>query len=156
MRSTFQNVCPWLRNEASRYERCQFQSYFRRVHPHPDLTPYTAVIPGRLCALPVNADLVPGCQVASVPRTPAVKPLHDGAWWANATKGLNFKRARCHQFLGVQPRLMARYHGQQTGILPGGSVQTMKVLHASSVRTAVLSRRLLAPLEGGRERRVAS
>jgi DNA-binding beta-propeller fold protein YncE len=58
----------------------------------PDLTPYIAVIPGSLCAPPVNADLVPGCQVASAPRTTAVKPLHDGAWWAHATQDFNFKQ----------------------------------------------------------------
>jgi YVTN family beta-propeller protein len=59
----------------------------------PNLQPYTAPIPGILCMPPVDPKLVPQCKnPGSRPITAAVKPLHDGAWWANATKGFNFKR----------------------------------------------------------------
>ena len=56
-----------------------------------DLTPYTATIPGILCQPPVDPKLVPECKKSSAPITAAVKPLHNGAWWAKATKGFNFK-----------------------------------------------------------------
>lgn len=56
-----------------------------------NLTPYNMVVPGSLCAPPVDPGLVPECHEASVPRTPAVTSLHDGEWWANATKNFNFK-----------------------------------------------------------------
>jgi DNA-binding beta-propeller fold protein YncE len=59
----------------------------------PDLTPYTAIIPGILCRPPVDPTLVPECNNADGREvTAAVKPLHDGAWWAKATQGFNFKR----------------------------------------------------------------
>ena len=58
----------------------------------PDLTPYTAVLPGSLCQPPVASDLIPECKQASVPRTLPLKSLHDGTWWANATRNFNFKR----------------------------------------------------------------
>lgn len=58
----------------------------------PDFTPYLAVLPGSLCQGPVHPDLVPECHQASVPRTPSVQSLHDGAWWAKATRNFNFKR----------------------------------------------------------------
>jgi DNA-binding beta-propeller fold protein YncE len=58
----------------------------------PNLTPYTAVLPGILCAPPVNPDLIPECQLASVPRTKALPSLHDGTWWAKATRGFNFRQ----------------------------------------------------------------
>ncbi len=57
-----------------------------------DLTPYEAVLPGTLCQPPVAPDLIPECQQASIQRTPAVRSLHDGAWWAKATQGFNFKQ----------------------------------------------------------------
>jgi len=58
----------------------------------PNLQPYVAPIPGILCEPPVDPTLVPECKnPGSRPVTAAVKPLHDGAWWANATKGFNFK-----------------------------------------------------------------
>jgi len=57
----------------------------------PNLQPYTAPIPGILCEPPVDPTLVPECQnPGSRPVTAAVKPLHNGAWWAQATKGFNF------------------------------------------------------------------
>ena len=57
----------------------------------PNLQPYVAPIPGILCQPPVDPTLVPECSnPGSRPITAAVKSLHDGAWWANATKGFNF------------------------------------------------------------------
>jgi hypothetical protein len=59
----------------------------------PNLASYSAIIPGILCLPPVDPALVPGCASASNHViTPAVKPLHDGKWWAKATAGFNFKR----------------------------------------------------------------
>jgi DNA-binding beta-propeller fold protein YncE len=58
----------------------------------PNLQPYTATIPGVLCQPSVDQNLVPECHnPGSRPVTAAVKPLHDGTWWAQATKGFNFK-----------------------------------------------------------------
>jgi YVTN family beta-propeller protein len=60
----------------------------------PNLQPYVAPIPGILCQPPVDPTLVPECknpQVRTI--TAAIKPLHDGAWWAQATKGFNFSHA---------------------------------------------------------------
>jgi len=58
----------------------------------PNLQPYTAIIPGILCEPPVDPTLVPECNnPAGHPITAAVRPLHDGKWWAQATKGFNFK-----------------------------------------------------------------
>lgn len=57
----------------------------------PNLHAYTAPIPGILCMPPVDPTLVPECQnPGNRPITAAVKPLHDGKWWAQATKGFNF------------------------------------------------------------------
>ncbi len=57
----------------------------------PNLQPYTAPIPGILCAPPVDPTLVPECNnPGNRPITAAVKSLHDGTWWAQATKGFNF------------------------------------------------------------------
>ncbi|BAC88216.1 alkaline phosphatase family protein [Gloeobacter violaceus] len=60
---------------------------FTRV---PNFNTYTAVIPGILCAPPVDPTLVPECADAAALKTVAVKPLHDGQWWAKASKGFNF------------------------------------------------------------------
>ena len=58
----------------------------------PNLQPYLAPIPGILCQPPVDPTLVPECKNPGTrPITAAVKALHDGAWWAQATKGFNFK-----------------------------------------------------------------
>ncbi len=57
----------------------------------PNLQPYASIIPGILCEPPVNPDLVPEChnpQGRTITR--AIKPLHDGQWWAQMTKGFNF------------------------------------------------------------------
>jgi YVTN family beta-propeller protein len=57
----------------------------------PNLQPYTAPIPGILCEPPVDPTLVPECKnPGNRPITAAVKSLHDGKWWAQATKGFNF------------------------------------------------------------------
>ena len=58
----------------------------------PNLQPYTAPIPGILCEPPVDPTLVPECKnPGKRPITAAVKSLHDGKWWAQQTKGFNFK-----------------------------------------------------------------
>jgi DNA-binding beta-propeller fold protein YncE len=59
----------------------------------PNLQPYPlAPIPGILCEAPVSPTLVPECNdPGERPITAAVKPLHDGRWWAQATKGFNFR-----------------------------------------------------------------
>ncbi len=56
----------------------------------PDLTPYTAIVPGSLCALPTGSNLVPACNDSNVVKTSAMRSLHDGKWWAQATKGFDF------------------------------------------------------------------
>jgi hypothetical protein len=58
----------------------------------PDLTPYSPIIPGALCAPPVHPDLIPECSDPSVPRSSVIQPLHDSEWWANATKRFDFRR----------------------------------------------------------------
>lgn len=57
-----------------------------------DTSPYTAVVPGSLCNLPKdpNHTLVPACDDPNVVKTAAVPSLHDGKWWANATKSIDF------------------------------------------------------------------
>jgi len=56
----------------------------------PDLTPYQAIVPGDLCALPQGPNLIPACNDSSVQKTAVLPSLHDGKWWAAATKGFNF------------------------------------------------------------------
>lgn len=57
-----------------------------------NLEAYAAIIPGSLCAPPVLPDLIPECSSPQrlQSRTRRVSMLHDGAWWADATKGMNF------------------------------------------------------------------
>ena len=60
----------------------------------PDLTPYTAVLPGNLCEDPVDTDLLgitAACNDASIPKTAAVKSRHNAGWWAKAFKDFNFE-----------------------------------------------------------------
>ena len=59
----------------------------------PDFTPYSAIIPGDLCAPPVDPNLVPECQSSTAHITPVVPQLHDAAWWAAKTRGLDFTDA---------------------------------------------------------------
>ena len=57
----------------------------------PNLQPYIATIPGSLCAVPVHPDLVPACFSPAARRTRRVADLHDSAWWAEQTAGMNFR-----------------------------------------------------------------
>jgi len=57
-----------------------------------DLTPYTPVVTGSLCQPPVDPKLIPECQDPTAAKTPAMPSLHDGAWWAKATKQYHFSR----------------------------------------------------------------
>jgi len=58
----------------------------------PNLEPYTAIIPGSLCAAPVLPDLIPECTAphGTQSKTRKVSMLHDGSWWAAATAGMDF------------------------------------------------------------------
>jgi YVTN family beta-propeller protein len=58
-----------------------------------DFTPYTAVIPGDLCAAPVDPNLVPACESSTAKITSPTQQLHDAAWWAAKTKGFDFSDA---------------------------------------------------------------
>jgi YVTN family beta-propeller protein len=60
---------------------------------HPDFTPYNAIIPGSLCAAPVDPNLVPACNSASAKASPQIRDLHDPVWWAEHLKGFNFHDA---------------------------------------------------------------
>jgi DNA-binding beta-propeller fold protein YncE len=59
----------------------------------PDLTPYSAIIPGSLCATPVDPNLVPECKSTSAKMSPRLPELHDAAWWAEALKPFDFHDA---------------------------------------------------------------
>ena len=59
----------------------------------PDFTPYSAIIPGDLCASPVDPNLVPACTSAKSRITPKLPELHDAAWWAENLKGFDFHDA---------------------------------------------------------------
>jgi YVTN family beta-propeller protein len=58
----------------------------------PNLQSYSAIIPGSLCTAPVASDLVPACASPYVRKTRRVAELHDSAWWAEATTGLDFTK----------------------------------------------------------------
>jgi DNA-binding beta-propeller fold protein YncE len=58
----------------------------------PDRQPYEAIIPGVLCKPPVDPNLVPQCRQPGHTVTQAVRDAHDGAWWAAATRGMDFSR----------------------------------------------------------------
>lgn len=57
----------------------------------PNFTPYTSVVPGNLCAAPVDPNLVPACNDPNAVKTAAIPSLHDKQWWAAATKQFNFE-----------------------------------------------------------------
>jgi YVTN family beta-propeller protein len=59
----------------------------------PDFTPYSAIIPGSLCAAPVDPNLVPACKSANARITPKLSELHGAAWWAEKLKGFDFHEA---------------------------------------------------------------
>jgi YVTN family beta-propeller protein len=57
----------------------------------PNAAPYSAIVPGSLCGPTVAKDLVgAACTAPGVERTAAVPDLHDGAWWAAMTAGMDF------------------------------------------------------------------
>ena len=56
----------------------------------PEFTPYTAIVPGNLCAMPVDPNLVPACQDSNAVKTTAISSLRDKQWWAEATKDFYF------------------------------------------------------------------
>jgi len=58
----------------------------------PDVSAYSAVIPGILCKPPVKRDLIPGCRRSAVAKSSAVVPLHDVTWWSRQTRGFDFHR----------------------------------------------------------------
>jgi DNA-binding beta-propeller fold protein YncE len=59
----------------------------------PDLTPYDAIIPGSLCASPVDPNLVPECKSANVKISLKVPELHDAEWWAEKLEDFDFHDA---------------------------------------------------------------
>jgi DNA-binding beta-propeller fold protein YncE len=56
----------------------------------PDLRPYDAIVPGDLCRKPVDQNLVPECLRPGHIITRAAADAHDGAWWAQATRRMDF------------------------------------------------------------------
>ena len=56
----------------------------------PDLTPYTAVVPGNLCLAPVDPKLVPDCSNPSVIKSAAIPLAHNVAWWSDKTQDFFF------------------------------------------------------------------
>ena len=58
-----------------------------------NLTPYTALIPGSLCAAPVDPNLVPACKSASAKITPRLPERHDAEWWAEKLEAFDFHDA---------------------------------------------------------------
>jgi DNA-binding beta-propeller fold protein YncE len=59
----------------------------------PDFTAYSAIVPGDLCAAPVDPNLVPACKITNLRITPKLPELHDAAWWAENLKGFDFHDA---------------------------------------------------------------
>jgi YVTN family beta-propeller protein len=59
----------------------------------PDFTAYSVIIPGSLCAPPVDPNLVPACKNSSSTITKRIPELHDAAWWAENLKGFDFHDA---------------------------------------------------------------
>ncbi len=58
---------------------------------NPDFTPYTAIVPGNLCAPPVDPNLVPACNDPNAVKTAGFPSLRDKQWWAKATKDFYFE-----------------------------------------------------------------
>lgn len=59
----------------------------------PDFTPYSAIIPGSLCAPPVDPNLVPACASTTATISRRIPELHDSAWWTEHFKGFDFHEA---------------------------------------------------------------
>ena len=57
----------------------------------PNLTPYTAIVPGNLCTSPVDPNLVPGCKDPSLVKAAVIRSTHNKEWWAKATEDFNFE-----------------------------------------------------------------
>ncbi|HXP42069.1 MAG TPA: hypothetical protein VN833_17565, partial [Candidatus Acidoferrales bacterium] len=74
---------------------------------------YVALIPGILCEPPVDPTPVPECKnPGNRLITAAVKLLHDGAWWAQATEGFNFNPPDMINSDRFQSYFVARHHGK--------------------------------------------
>ena len=58
-----------------------------------DTTPYDAIVPGLLCAPPVEEGFIPECKDPKAVKTVAVHELHGAAWWAKKMKNLDFSDA---------------------------------------------------------------
>ncbi len=58
---------------------------------NPDFTPYTAIVPGNLCAPPVDPNLLPACNDPNAVKTAGFPSLRDKQWWAQATKDFYFE-----------------------------------------------------------------
>lgn len=62
---------------------------------NPDLTPYTAILPGALCQEPVQTAYLLGaynrCDSANTQQTLAMKPRHDKRWWTKAMADFDFE-----------------------------------------------------------------
>ncbi|WP_315789560.1 alkaline phosphatase family protein [Fischerella sp. JS2] len=58
---------------------------------NPNFAPYVAVVPGNLCADPVDPNLVPACKDPNAQKTAAMPILRDRKWWAQKTKDFNFR-----------------------------------------------------------------
>ena len=95
---------------------------------YPNLQPYTAIIPGSLCAPPVSPDLVPACSGSSKHRrTPPVRQLHDGKWWTKMTAGMDF-----HEPDHLDSRYynaLLQYGIQGVGTLPPRQKPLADVIH---------------------------
>jgi hypothetical protein len=59
----------------------------------PNFAPYSAIIPGSLCASPVSPNLVPACNSGNARITPRTPELRDASWWAVNMKNFNFHDA---------------------------------------------------------------
>jgi YVTN family beta-propeller protein len=59
----------------------------------PNFTPYNAIIPGSLCAAPVDPNLVPACKMARGRISPSMKEIHEAAWWAEKFRRFDFHDA---------------------------------------------------------------
>lgn len=57
----------------------------------PNMHAYDAIVPGDLCQPPVAPDLVPRCDSRTQVKSKPVRGLHGGAWWAQQTRGMNFR-----------------------------------------------------------------
>jgi YVTN family beta-propeller protein len=59
---------------------------------HPNLQPYTVIIPGVLCQPPVHPDLVPQCNDPLARKTRPVRAQRGPSWWRDRAKRFVFTR----------------------------------------------------------------